>query len=83
MRARSHVPFGTPPSPREMEVLRLAAAGRSVRETAKAMGTKVPTTKAQRTNLLHRLGAHNMTEAVSIALVAGHLRLEDLQEVEL
>jgi two-component system NarL family response regulator len=55
-------------SEREVEVLRLVAAGRSNREIATELSVSENTVKFHLRNILQRLGVSNRTEAVTVAL---------------
>lgn len=54
-------------SPREREVLRLVAAGKSNKEIARELGVTERTIKFHVTGILNKLGASNRTEAAAIA----------------
>lgn len=60
-------------TPREYEVLRLAAQGRTNPEIAEAMGLARNTVKTYLQSALHKLGARNRVEAISKASEAGLL----------
>jgi len=64
-----------PISPREVEVLQLAAAGRSNREIAIALAISEETVKAHMKNVLAKLDANDRTHAVTIALRRGIISL--------
>jgi DNA-binding NarL/FixJ family response regulator len=55
-------------SEREVEVLRLVAAGRSNREIATELSVSENTVKFHLRNILHRLTVSNRAEAVMVAL---------------
>jgi DNA-binding CsgD family transcriptional regulator len=57
----------------EREVLNDAGEGLTVRESAKRRGKSSETVKTQRKRIMIKLGARNITQAVAIALVEGHL----------
>ena len=66
------VPFGTPGFPagltqREVEVLRLVAAGRTDREIAAELIISVRTVTTHVGNILNKTGAANRAEAASFA----------------
>jgi DNA-binding NarL/FixJ family response regulator len=63
-------------TPRELEVLRLAAKGLRNREIAGAIGRTEATVKEHMTNLMEKLGAADRTEAVTMALQRGIIHLE-------
>jgi DNA-binding CsgD family transcriptional regulator len=54
-------------SPRELEVLRLVAAGRSNREIAELLYLSVRTVERHITNLYAKLGVHGRSEAIAFA----------------
>lgn len=58
-------------SNRELEVLRFASAGKSCRQTAQFMFISENTCETHRRNILTKLGASNMTEAVFLAVKKG------------
>src|SRR5262245_17562763 len=79
-RARLSLPAGTAGSqaagsfgltPREIEVLRLVAAGRSNRDIAAELFISVKTASVHVSNILAKLGATGRTEAAAIAHRAG------------
>ena len=57
----------------EREVLNDACDGLTVRESAKRRGKSSETVKTQRKRIMIKLGARNITQAVAIAIVDGHL----------
>jgi len=65
-------------TPHQRRVLVLAALGHSEQETAALLHTSPHTVKTHRKNLLRRLSARNMANALAVALVAGELDLGDL-----
>jgi len=62
-------------SPREIEVLELVAEGKSNKEIAAALSITEGTVKSHLSALLGKLGASDRTQAVTIALKRGLLRL--------
>lgn len=52
-------------TPRQRQILELAAAGRSDKEIAKHLGIAVPTVRTHFGRLFRENGFHNRTEAVS------------------
>lgn len=58
-------------SPRELQVLDHLSFGYTKAEVAGFLGTKVPTVRAQASNILRKLGAQNVTHAVAIGLREG------------
>lgn len=63
-----------PLTEREMEVLRLMAAGRRNQEIADEIFVSLNTTKKHVTHILDKLGAHNRTEAVDRSRQLGLIR---------
>jgi DNA-binding NarL/FixJ family response regulator len=63
-------------TPRELEVLRLAARGFRNREIAVAIGRTVATVKEHVRHVMEKLGAADRTEAVTLALQRGIIHLE-------
>jgi len=63
-------------SPREIEVLRLIAQGRSNKEIASDLGIVEGTVKAHVTNIFSKLGAADRTQAITIAMKRQILQLE-------
>jgi len=73
-RLRASVPASTLPSPlskRELDVLRLIAAGQSNREIASALGTAEATVKNQASSIFGKLGVRDRTRAVLRAIELG------------
>lgn len=58
MRQQGHL------TPRQAEVIRLAAAGLSVKETARVLGVRPKTVTNCRDAAYRRLGVHNRVQAV-------------------
>jgi NarL family two-component system response regulator LiaR len=65
-------------TPREIEVLRCVALGRSNREIAAALGIGEETVKTHVRNVLAKLGAENRAQAAVRALTRGVVTAEDL-----
>jgi DNA-binding NarL/FixJ family response regulator len=63
-------------TPRELEVLRLVAEGKSNGEIAISLGRAEGTMKIHVKNILQKLGATDRTQAVTLALRRGILHLE-------
>lgn len=63
-------------SPREIEVLRLIAQGRSNKEIGAELGIVEGTVKAHVTNIFGKLGAADRTQAITIAMKRQILQLE-------
>lgn len=61
---------------RELDCLRLAAAGLTGRETAARLYLSPQTVKFHRSNILRKLGARTTTHAVALAIHRGFLRQE-------
>jgi two-component system response regulator NreC len=55
-------------TPRELEVLRLVAEGHTNQDVADRLGLSRKTVDAHRTNLMRKLGLHDVTELVKYAL---------------
>jgi NarL family two-component system response regulator LiaR len=64
--------------PRELEVLRLAAKGKSNKEIGEELAISVRTVQSHLTNIFNKLDIGSRTEAVLHALRAGWFTLEDL-----
>ena len=62
-------------TPREIEVLMLVANGLSNAQVAEQIGRTEGTVKVHLKNILHKLDAHDRTEAVTTALKRGFIRL--------
>ncbi|MFC4157891.1 response regulator [Chitinimonas lacunae] len=58
-------------SPRQIEVLKLLADGRSVKETAYALGLSPKTVETHRAQILHRLGLRDTAGLVAYAIRHG------------
>jgi DNA-binding NarL/FixJ family response regulator len=63
-------------TPRELEVLRLMAEGKSNPEIAAALGRAEGTMKIHVQNILQKLGAADRTQAVTLALRRGIIHLD-------
>jgi DNA-binding CsgD family transcriptional regulator len=68
-----------PLTPREMEVLRAAAGGRSAPELAANLHLSPNTVKTHLSHCYDKLGAHNRAEAIALALSCGCLDPTDVQ----
>ena len=64
-------------TPREVEVLRLAAKGLRNKEIARVIGRREGTVKTHLKNIHAKLGVEDRTEAVTIALRRGIIHLDD------
>lgn len=62
---------------RELDVLRLAAKGKSNKEIAKDLALSVPTVKAHLANMFNKMGVASRTEAVLQAVRQGWIQVED------
>jgi len=62
-------------TPKEVDVLRLIAAGNANKEIAAQLGITEETVKSRVKNLLDKLGANDRTHAVTIALKRGIIEL--------
>lgn len=60
-----------PLSPREREVLRLLAGGRSNRQVASQFRISVKTVEAHRAHLMHKLGLHSISQLTRYAIRNG------------
>jgi DNA-binding NarL/FixJ family response regulator len=60
-------------TPRQLEVLRMIAHGRTDREIAERLGITVNTVRAHREDILMRLHLHSMPSAVWLATKVGAL----------
>ncbi len=65
-------------SPREIEVLRLAARGMSNKDIAKQLFLTVRTVKAHFTNTFNKMGVGSRTEAIVKGLKEGYITLDDV-----
>ena len=63
-------------TPRELDVLRLMSRGRTNKEMASAMFISEETVKTHLKSLFQKLGVHDRTEAVAVALQRGLIRLD-------
>jgi DNA-binding NarL/FixJ family response regulator len=70
-------PPENPLSPRELEILRLVAAGQHNQEIATSLGISVQTVKNHLSTIMHKMGAPNRTRAVTYAVRQGWLVLDD------
>jgi NarL family two-component system response regulator LiaR len=67
-------------TPRETEVLRYLALGRSNKYIARALGIGDETVKTHVANLLSKLQVENRAQAIVLSLKRGLVSLEDLQQ---
>jgi DNA-binding NarL/FixJ family response regulator len=63
-------------TPREMEVLKLVAAGRTNQEIANILVISIKTVQAHRANLMEKLGLHDITHLVRFAIHHGLISSE-------
>jgi len=62
--------------PREIEVLRLIAAGKSNKQIADTLSIGEGSVKSHVTNIFSKLGANDRTQAVTIRLKRGTIELQ-------
>jgi len=67
-------------SRRELEILRLAARGMGNKDIAKELFLTVRTVKAHLTNIFNKMGVGCRTNAITKALRAGYISLDDTSE---
>jgi DNA-binding CsgD family transcriptional regulator len=67
------LPLITRPTPRQLEVLALVAAGRTRAEIARALGLSYQTVQTHCDDARRRLKAQNLPQAVAEAIVRGWL----------
>jgi DNA-binding NarL/FixJ family response regulator len=58
-------------TPRQREILQLIAEGHSTKAIARCLGISLKTAETHRTQLMERLGVHNVAEVVRYAIQAG------------
>jgi DNA-binding NarL/FixJ family response regulator len=61
---------------REKQVLKLVADGKSNKEVAALLGISVKTAMTHREHMMEKLGVHNRTELVRLALKLGVIRMD-------
>ena len=61
-------------TPREREVLRLVAEGRTTKEIARALGISMKTAESHRTRIMARLGIHETAGLVRYAIRSGLIK---------
>jgi DNA-binding NarL/FixJ family response regulator len=64
-------------TPRQREILQLIAEGHSTKAIARRLGISLKTAVTHRTQLMERLGAHNVAEVVRYAIQAGVVQLRE------
>jgi DNA-binding NarL/FixJ family response regulator len=62
---------------REKQVLKLVAEGGSNKEVAETLGISVKTAMSHREKVMEKLGVHNRTELVRLAIKRGVIRVDD------
>jgi DNA-binding NarL/FixJ family response regulator len=67
-------------TPRELDILRLVAAGSPNREISEALGLSEQTVKNHLSTIFHKLGVPNRTHAVMYASRQGWLDFEDVPD---
>jgi DNA-binding NarL/FixJ family response regulator len=67
-------------SPRETEVLRLAARGMSNRDIAESLGLSMRTVKAHLSNIFNKMRCSCRTEAIVKGFREGYVSLEDVPQ---
>jgi DNA-binding NarL/FixJ family response regulator len=68
-------------SPREREVLTLAATGLTTHQIAESFGLSEMTVDTHFRNAIRKLGAHNRTHAVALAVAQSEIQLEAMTSV--
>jgi DNA-binding NarL/FixJ family response regulator len=58
-------------TPREQEVIKLLAEGRTVREVASELGLSIKTVEAHKLNLMRKLDIHNRASLIEYAVRRG------------
>ena len=66
-------------TPRETEILRLAAAGMSNKELAEKLSVSLRTIKAHLTNIFNKMGCSCRTDAIVKGLRQGYITLDGIQ----
>lgn len=72
-------PQGAPPqlTPREREILRLIASGRSNRQIAETMRISIKTVQNHRINMMAKLNTHSLPDLIRTAIKLGLINLEE------
>ena len=73
-KALAHVLPSTGLTPRQHEILKLIAGGLTSRQIAKTLGVHIKTVESHRTDLMRRLGIHNVAGLVRYAIRHGLLQ---------
>lgn len=55
-------------TPREREVMKLLADGKTVKESAALLGLSVKTVEAHKSNLMRKLEVHNKAQLITVAI---------------
>jgi DNA-binding NarL/FixJ family response regulator len=63
-------------TPREKQVFKLLAEGKTSRDIAKYLGISLKTSITHRTHLMAKLGVHSRAEVIKVAVKKGILRIE-------
>jgi len=63
-------------NPGELEVLKLIAEGKSLKEIADRLGMRVKTIESRRKNIMDKTGAESVADLVKLAIRAGLAKLE-------
>jgi len=63
------------PTPREAEIIRLLAAGKTNKQIAAQLGIAVRTAETHRANIMLKLGLHSITELIHYALRRGMISI--------
>ena len=74
---RTETPLTNPLSPRELEVLRLVAAGSRNRDVAEHLDISEQTVKNHLSSIMHKFGVPNRLRAVTFAVRAGWLDIDE------
>ncbi len=69
-------------TPREIEVLRLAAKGMSNKDIADTLFLSLRTVKAHLTNIFNKMGCGSRTDAIIKGLKEGYISLDDVSQNE-
>jgi len=67
-------------TPRERQILKLLAEGRSAKEVANLLNLSVRTVESHRFNLMRKIGVHNKVELLTYALRQKIIKIPALQE---
>lgn len=70
--------YSNNPTPREVDVLKLVAAGLENKEVAKLLWIQTGTVKSHIQNMMRRTGCTKRTELIVYGLKAGWLSLDDI-----